>query len=68
MWVIAESITAGLIISLINKYLISKTSFESCKHVYVEEYNIDISSVSTSISDSSSIHHSHVYYTNLRYS
>jgi lipoate-protein ligase B len=60
MWVIAESITAGLIISLINKYVISKDIFQSCKPVYVEEDNNDISSVSTSISDSSSIHHIHV--------
>ena len=61
MWVIAESITAGLMISLINKYVISKNMFESCMSERVEEdNNNDISSVSTSISDSSSIHHIHV--------
>ena len=62
MWVIAESITAGLIISLINKYLIGKDIFECCRTVNINENNNDndISSVSTSISDSSSIHHVHV--------
>ncbi len=60
MWVIAESITAGLIISLINKYVISKNMFESCMSERVEEDNNGISSVSTSISDSSTIHHVHV--------
>ena len=63
MWVIAESITAGLIISLINKYVISKHIFESCISERVEETednNNDMSSVSTSISDSSTIHHIHV--------
>ena len=63
MWVIAESITAGLIISLINKYVISKNMFESCISERVEETednNNDMSSVSTSISDSSTIHHIHV--------
>ena len=60
MWVIAESITAGLIISLINKYVISKNMFESCISERVEEETNDMSSVSTSISDSSTIHHIHV--------
>ena len=60
MWVIAESITAGLVISLINKYVISKNIFASCMYTQVNEDNNDISSVSTSISDSSSIHHIHV--------
>ena len=61
MWVIAESITAGLIISLINKYLIGKDIFECCRTVNINEDNNDMSSVSTSISDSSTIHHVHVY-------
>ena len=43
MWVIAESITAGLIISLINKYLISKDIFECCRTVNINEDNNDIS-------------------------
>ena len=60
MWVIAESITAGLIISLINNYVIRKNIVESCMYTHVNEDNNDISSVSTSISDSSSIHHVHV--------
>ena len=62
MWVIVESITAGLIISLINKYIISKNMFESCMSERVEEKedNNDMSSVSASISDSSSVHHVHV--------
>ena len=37
MWVIVESITAGLIISLINKYIISKDVFGNCMNVQEEE-------------------------------
>ena len=62
MWVIAESITAGLIISLFNKYILNKNIFESCisERVDEDDDNNTISSVSASLSDSSSIHHIHV--------
>ena len=59
MLVIAESITAGFIFSLTNKYIMSKNIFENCMNEQEEEDNAMVS-VSTSISDSSSIHHAHV--------
>ena len=60
MWVICESITAGLIISLINKYIIGRNIFETCMPEK-EEYSEAIS-VATGMSDSSTTHHVHVYY------
>ena len=59
MWVIIESISAGLIISLINKYIINNNIFEQCSQE--EKYESEeVSSVVASISDNSSIHHVHV--------
>ena len=60
MWLIAESLTAGLLVSLFNKYILNKNLFESCMCERVEEDINDMSSVTTSISDSSTIHHIHV--------
>ena len=62
MWVIIESISAGLIISLINKYIINKNIFESCvPEEEEEEEGSEVVSVATGISDSSaSTHHIHV--------
>ena len=61
MWVIFESISAGLIISLINKYIINKNIFEQCLQEEEEKYDSEeVSSVVASISDNSSIHHVHV--------
>ena len=61
MWVIIESISAGLIISLINKYIINKNIFEQCLQEEEEKYDSEeVSSVVASISDNSSIHHVHV--------
>ena len=59
MWVIAESITAGLILKLINNYISGKHIFENCMNEQEDEYN-EMVSVSTSILGSSSIHHVHV--------
>ena len=61
MLVIIESISAGLIISLINKYIINKNIFEQCLQEEEEKYDSEeVSSVVASISDNSSIHHIHV--------
>ena len=51
IWLIVESIDAGLIISLINKYIISKDVIENCMAVQQEEEYTEMVSVSTSISD-----------------
>ena len=45
MWVIIESISAGLIISLINKYIINKNIFEQClqeeeKNMILKKYHL----------------------------
>ena len=62
MWVIFESISARLIINLINKYIINKLIFESCiTEKEEEEEGSEVVSVATGISDSSaSTHHIHV--------
>ena len=62
MWAIAESITVGVIVRLINNYRITKYMFENCMHEKEEE-DADMVSVSTSISDLSGVsgnHHVHV--------
>ena len=62
MWVIIESISAGLIISLINKYIINKNIFETCTTEEEEEVEegSEAVSVATGVSDSSaSTHHVH---------
>ena len=60
MWDIVESVSAGFIISLINKYIIHKNIFESCIPEKEEEGSEGVS-VATGISDSSaSTHHIHV--------
>ena len=58
MWMIAESITVGLIVSLINKHIINKDIVENCMNVQEEE-DTEMVSVSTSISDFSGVsgHH-----------
>ena len=62
MWVIVESISAGLIISLINTYIIHTNIFETCmtEEKEEEEDGSEVVSVATGISDSSTIHHIHV--------
>ena len=64
MWVIAESITAGLILSLINKYKISKNLFETCmpeeEEEEEEEDGSEVVCVATGRSASSTTHHMHV--------
>ncbi len=62
MWVIIESISAGLIISLINKYIINNNIFDNCttEQEEEEEEGSEVVSVATGISDSSaSTHHVH---------
>ena len=60
MWIIVESISAGLIISLINKYIINNNIFETCMPEE-EEDESEVVSVATGVSESSeSTHHVHV--------
>ena len=67
MWVIFESITVGLIVSLINKYIINKDIVETCLTVQEEEEDDEdheMVAVSTSITDVSgaTCQHHHINY------
>ena len=57
MFVIVESITAGLIFSSINNYRIGKHIVETC--MPEEEEDSEVVSVATGVSDSSTTHHVH---------
>ena len=62
MLVTFESISAGLIMSLINKYILNAKTIEEC--MQEQEYNYDseeVSSVVAGVSDTSCVHHVHVY-------
>jgi hypothetical protein len=58
VWGIIEPLTAGIIVSLINKYIIGRNIFESCM-AGQEEYN-DSVSITTTVSDASSTQHVHM--------
>ena len=62
MMVIVESISAGLIISLINNYIINNKMFDKCMETeeVVEQYESEVSSVVAGVSDSSCVQHVHV--------
>ena len=63
MWVMVESITVGLIVTLFNKYIINKGIVENCMHVQEEEDSEMVSSSTSSISDVSGVsnnHHAHI--------
>ena len=59
MWVIVESVGAGLILSLINKYILGRNIIETCMHEEEEAYS-EVVPVATGISDSWTTHHIHV--------
>jgi hypothetical protein len=59
MWGIIEPISAGFIVALINIYIIGKNIFESCM-VKQEDDDDECVSISTTVSDASSIQHIHV--------
>ena len=61
MWVILESTSAGLIISLINKFILNNKPLEDCMKQAEEQYESEeVSSVVASVSDNSCVHHVHV--------
>ena len=62
MYVIFESISAGLIISLINSYIRNTSISDNCMNDTEEGDASETVSVATGISDSSTTHHVHVYY------
>ena len=61
MWGIFESISAGLIISVINKYTLNNKPLEECMQQSEEQYESEeVSSVVASVSYNSCVHHVHV--------
>ena len=61
MLVIVESISAGLIISLINKYLLNAKALDECMHEQEDNYESEeVSSVVAGVSDTSCVQHVHV--------
>ena len=59
--VIVDSISAGLIIRLINKHKLTTNTLEEC--MQEQEYNYEVeevSSVVAGVSDTSCVHHVHV--------
>ena len=58
MMVIVESISAGLTVSLMNKYIINKKLFDKCMQEQ-EDGDSEVSSVVAGVSDSSCAHHVH---------
>jgi hypothetical protein len=58
MWSIIEPVSAGLSIVLINRYIIGKNIFEAC--MSKQEDDDESVSISTTVSDASTIQHVHV--------
>ena len=62
MLVIFESISAGLMISLINKYIINSNIIEQCLQEQEEKYDSEEASTVAVVADTDcSIHNIHVY-------
>ena len=60
MLVIFELISAGLIISLINKYIFNTKIPDQCMQERGEDEEYELSSVVAGVSDSSCVHHVHI--------
>jgi hypothetical protein len=59
MWSIIEPVSAGLSIALINRYIIGKNIFEACMSKQEDDDDESVS-ISTTVSDASTIQHVHV--------
>jgi hypothetical protein len=59
MWGILEPVSAGIIVALINRYIIGKNIFDSCMPKQ-EEADDESVSISTTVSDASTIQHVHM--------
>jgi hypothetical protein len=56
---ILEPITAGIIVSLINRYILGRNIFETCMNKQEDEDDESVS-ISTTVSDASTIQHVHI--------
>jgi hypothetical protein len=56
---IIEPVSAGLIVALINRYIIGRNIVESCMSKQEEEDDESVS-ISTTVSDASNIQHVHM--------
>ena len=61
MMVIFESISAGLSISLIDKSVLKNKILDQCMKEQEDE-DSEVSSVVAGVSDSSCVHHVHIWY------
>ena len=66
MLVILESLSAGLIMSLISNYLIYTNTFDKRMEEREEEDDSEVASVVTGVSDSSTLNHALVYYSTIQ--
>ena len=66
MLVILESLSAGLIMSLISNYLIYTNTFDKLMAEREEEDDSEVASVVTGVSDSSTLNHALVYYSTIQ--
>jgi hypothetical protein len=55
-----EPVTASLIVSLINIYILGQNIFEACMNNQEQQEYDESVSLSTTVSDASSVHHVHV--------
>jgi hypothetical protein len=60
MWGIIEPVSAGIIVALINRYIIGKNIFDSCMSKQEDDDDDESVSISTTVSDASTIQHVHV--------
>jgi hypothetical protein len=57
---ILEPVTAGLIVSLINRYILGRNILEACMNDQAQQEYDEPVSVSTTVSDASSVQHVHI--------
>jgi hypothetical protein len=57
---IIEPVIAGLIVSLINIYLLGRNILEACMHTQEQQEYDESVSVSIIVSDASSVNHVHI--------
>jgi hypothetical protein len=56
---IFEPVSAGIIVALINRYIIGKNIFEACMSKQEDDDDESVS-ISTTVSDASTIQHVHI--------
>jgi hypothetical protein len=57
---VLEPVTAGIIVSLVNRYILGRNLFEVCMSKQEEDEDGESVSIATTVSDASAIQHVHV--------